>query len=365
MKELNNLIDCICGHYKPGITYTAKVHNDLYFIATDCNALFSISLLTGDIKLITVFENENLYGYFLGNAFTYGRYVVVCPFNYYQIHIWDTKKNQEKNIKKARSSNFNYEIGLYRMISIREKLLFFPSISHDVVVLNANTGEIENKISVFDSFLHYNENGYNVFSRDLGYIYNGKIYFSMSDINFIAEYDIRLNMFLFYELDLDEQIILSDGIEDSLYMLDVKGQIYEWNINTHAVTKKANIKCEGYDITWLQSTLKYGDFLYYMSPNNTFGIKYNFIENILTIESYCNLFNIENDEEEYHFSLFDEDKNIYFISEQYNLVIYDLKNCQYKKLCLNIKDSELEQLKQYQNSRVQKFNIGELIYKSI
>ncbi len=364
-KEINKLIYSICGVQRPGIVFTAKVNNYLYFVSTDTNALFSIDLSTGKCDYKYSFKSEKIIGDFLGNAFVYDRYIIVCPFNFAHFHIWDIEENQEKIIEETKTG-FHNSAYLPRMIVTGEKILFFPSISKDLYSLNINTWKIEKLFGIYQCFLNMNSNGYTIFSRDAGYIYNEKIYFSMSDQCYIAEYDIIKNDFKFYALNIEEQIVLADGIRECLYMLSDKGTIYEWNIETHKLDKKTDIVYDNYNLSKIQSTAKYQDILYFMSPNDKFGIEYDVVKHKGKIGDYNDLFEFgDTGNSEYHFSLQDTEDSLYFISEEYELLILDLEKKQYQNLKLQFDNEQLKMFWNLQKVKTQSDNNkGKEIYKT-
>lgn len=363
-KEISKVMDFLHGKKKPEIAFTAKVGDDLYFVPADSNALFSIDLFTGKCDLKCIFKDEKRKGNFLGNAVSYNEYVIICPFAFSHIHVWDAKENQEKCIDESEIERKGPAY-LPRMIVVDDKMLFFPSCSRDLYLLNINTWKVEQPFKVYQNFTKIYKKGFTVFSRDSGYIYNNKIYFSMSDTPYVAEYDIFKNDTVFYKLNLEEQIILSDGIREYLYLLSEKGIIYEWNIENQKLIKKLDIDCSNYDILRIQSTAKYEDNLYYLSPNDIFGIEYNVGKNRGKIEKYNDLFSFE-DDIECHFSLQDLDGKLYFISEQYDLLLVDLKDRQFEKIKLFFDNKDLEKIWNIQNAKGQDSDRrGKSIYKTV
>ncbi len=364
--EVTKFIDGIFGRQKPGITFTTKTGKDLYFVATDINALFSIDLSTGKCDLKCSFVNEELKGDFLGNAFSYGRYIIICPFGFCHFHVWDTKENQEKYIDEV-GIKIDGSAYLPRMAVVGKRILFFPSWSRDLYALDMDTWKAKKNFEIYNRFIKIEKSGYTVFSRDAGYYYRDKLYFSMSDVDYIAEYDIINNDFTFHQLNLNELIICADGINGCLYMLSEKGKIYEWDVENYRLVEKAKINCCNYNLSRIQSTAKYEGYLYYMAPNDQFGIEYNIHENKGRIDYYGRLFGFEDtDTSEYHFSLQDSEQNLYFISKKYELLIYNLKNRKYNQLNLQF---NYKQLKQFYGAQMKEnhgnSDTGRIIFKTL
>ncbi len=365
-KDINRFIDLVLGKPKPDITFMTKSDGYMYFVPTNYNALFSVDLSTGKCDLKCVFGNEKLYENFSGNAFCHNGYVIICPFNFCKIHIWNVEEAREEKLKitERKSEEPAY---LPRVIVANESVLFFPSLSKDLYSLDIDTWKVEKILDIYKCFLSFNGNGYTVFSRDSGYIYKNKIYFSMSDAHYVAEYDILRNEIMFYELDLEDQIILSDGVENSLYMLSDAGIIYEWNINDHKLDKKTKVTYSNFNLLRIQSTARSNDSLYYMAPNDKFGIEYNIRLNSARIGNYSELFKFQHtDSCEYHFALQDSDKKLYFISNAYELLIFDLGSKRYSNINLHFDDEQLRMLYFLQTAHEQKdSNIGRTIYQTI
>ncbi len=365
-KEIDKLIGSIYGNQKPEITYMTKKDNFLYFVPADLNALFSIDLSTGRCDWKCFFENEESREGFLGNAFSYDRYIVICPFGFSRFHVWDTKENQEKEIEIP-EKDYNHSAYLPRMTAAGEKLLFFPSFSKDLYSLDTTAWKAEKLFGIYERFLKIDPAGYKVFSRDPGYIYSDKVYFSMPDSRYLAEYNIPDNDFAFYELHTEERMVLSGGFRECLYMLSEKGVIYEWNIESHRLVKKTEIECNNFDMVRIQTIAKHEEDLYYMSPNDRFGVHYNIRNNKAEIGDYRYLFDFgQAEEQEYHFSLQDAEGRLYFISEEYELLIFDLKDNRYEKMKLHFDDRQLKKLWNLKTGKKQdETSKGKIIYETL
>ncbi len=318
VKKTENITSC----FLPSINYTARQKDNLYFMAGDCNGLFSIDLQTGKAKFVSSMENEKKEGNFLGNTFSNEKYIVICPFNFGKIHIWDTEMERELVIRDEFNRGKPHAF-LPRMTIFGEKMFLIPSYGDNGYVLDIDTCTVTREVNIRNEYQRILGKNYKILTKDRGYLYKNCIYFSTFEDNCICEYTTEENSILFHRVSVDTSILLSVGYQGNLYLLGKDGVVYVWDIELKEVKRQCVINPVGNrDINFLQDKAVVGDNIYFMSPGNTWGIKYSTSRNQAEVNNYEKMFQINTKEnEEYHFSSQDEAGNMYFISNQYNLAI--------------------------------------------
>lgn len=334
----------ILTRFIPSISFTTRYKDSLYFMASDFNGLFSIELKNGETRLIGTMDKEVMEKSFLGNAFALNGFLIICPFNFNKIHIWDIENGKEipidDHIQTKNDSAF-----LQRMVSFDSRILFIPSRGERGLIFDFCTNSV---IDIVDIKREYEEKigkKYDIFTIDGGYQYQNHIYFSVINTNFICEYSIEKNRLAFIELDISDQLWMSAGIRENIYLLGKENVIYVWNIKSEKIVDQCYFDLEDErDLMCIQDKAIVEDNIYFMSPRSTWGITYFTTQNQAVVDGYDKLFGISiKEDERYHFSSQDDEGIIYFISNQNNLAKVDITNKSTTILPLKFDFDQLEQ----------------------
>lgn len=357
----------ILTHFIPRILFTTRYKDKLYFIASDYNGLFAIDLATGKTSLLGKMEDEILEHDFLGNAVAIDKYIVICPFNYKRLHVWDLENKREVLVKK------NIDCGhksayLQQVIQLKDNIILFtPSLGEQGLLFSFEEQGIVGKIDFKSEYKKYFHKKCKNFTIDNGYKYEKEVYFSVINTNFLCKYDIEKDEISFIEIEISDNLWLSVGYNQNLYLLSKSGVIYVWDIELKKIIAQRKVDMDNTrDITYIQQKVIVGDDIYFMTPRNIWCIKYTISRNETKIYNYKKLFKIcAKEEENYHFSGQDKEGKIYFVSNENNLAIVDLNNNSTSILPLIFDFKQLEHFWEKKDKIVVKGDKGKIILKKL
>lgn len=357
----------ILTHFIPRIIFTTRYKDKLYFIASDYNGLFAIDLATGKTSLLGKMEDEILERDFLGNAVAIDKYIVICPFNYKRLHVWDLENKREVLVKK------NIDCGhksayLQQVIQLKDNIILFtPSLGEQGLLFSFEEQGIVGKIDFKSEYKKYFHKKCNNFTIDSGYKYEKEVYFSVINTNFLCKYDIEKDEISFIEIEISDNLWLSVGYNQNLYLLSKSGVIYVWDIELKKIIDQRKVDMDNTrDITYIQQKVIVGDDIYFMTPRNIWCIKYTISRNETKIYNYKKLFKIcAKEEENYHFSGQDKEGKMYFVSNENNLAIVDLNNNSTSILPLIFDFKQLEHFWEKKDKIVVKGDKGKIILKKL
>lgn len=330
----------------PQINITTRFDNSLYFIASNYNALFSIDILTGNVNMVSKMKNETKQEFWLGNANVYNDKLIICPFNYSKIHIWDIKENREIEIKNI-DNDRNTAMGTPKVCIEKAKAFLIPSVQSSMYILDMEMMQVEGSLNIQSKYEEYFGNKYSVLTRSRGYIYDNYIYFVLTEENSICGYSIEKETLIFYSLDTGKRFVQSAGVDKYLILLSADGVLFEWNIETGKLNKIADfIIPDNKEMIDIQENIQIDENIYFLAPRDTWCVKYNMVNKSVIAGKYSEIFQFSNEEigERYHYSSIDNETNIYFISDKYNLRIVNTRTNVSQTVKLKF---DIESIKEY------------------
>ncbi len=322
-----------------------KSEDELWFSATNYNALCKVNVRNGKLSVEASFEKENFGEIFLNTQLVRWKdELLFVPFYAQNIYIYHIKERIMDTI--TGSENIRNGNSFFNTYLNADRCIMFPFIGDYIVVVNMSGKNIEQMIDIGAAFYKITGERYHHFSRSDCYEYNGKLYLAMFENPYIMELNLKTWEVRFHKTENSfAGFIHLGGTGDKIFLTSRNGACVLWSISSRAVCNSVTLRQKAEEVTRYYYTALQGKSMYFfkMVPTTEF-IK---IDTETDRYEVCNIYQewqITQELEEDLLYLIMENGRFYFYSVDRNeLVITGPENGNVQRIRLNTDGSNLEE----------------------
>ena len=249
-----------------------KSEDELWFCATNYNALCKVNVRNGKLSIEASFEKEDFGVNFLSMQLVRWKDdLLFVPFYTRNIYIYNSKKRVMDIIDGTgtiREGN-----SFFNAYLTADRCMMFPFTGDFIVVVNMTDRHIEQTIDIGSEFHKITGERYHHFSRSDCYEYNGKLYLAMFENPYIMEMDLQTRKVIFHKTENSlAGFIHLGGTGDKIYLASGNGACILWSISSRAVCNTVKLTQKTDEITRYFYTAMYGKNMYFfkMVPTTEF-----------------------------------------------------------------------------------------------
>lgn len=352
------------NRWRPQISNSVCIDEEIFFMATNYNGLFSIDIKTGDVSLIGKLEEEvidtpNL----ISNMEESNKKIIISPCtakNAYifdredeTIKIWDVKKlkNQSFNIYKARGKEIE-----------KNDLFVIPTYGTIFGKIKNGLFGLENTIDIMKEYQKWAKEKYIVCSDSGIYVYNEYLYFATMEHNLLVKINIANYNIQFINIDNKEKGFYKIlGIGKYLFLLNSNNEIIIYDLEIENIISILSSEELLEDKELYRNGFYWNDCFYFVSYISNKCIKILLTGNKLEVTTLEKEWKIKTaKEEEYRFTTISGDI-LCLVSNRDNFIEIDLRRGKLSKVKLQY---DVKSIKKYLDEEIERYiTNGSIIYE--